>query len=97
MAQTMQTFAIMFAKNIKLLQPQQLCCQQMIKYSEKIYEAGKAKENVHFLKEQREHLKELRSKIIKERDLIKEKMNQLDEQIESIKKKNTERKKQNNN
>lgn len=96
MSQIMQSVAIIVAKNIKLLQPQQLCCQQMIKYSEKIYEVGKAKESVHFLKTQREQLKQLRNKIIKERDLIKEKISQLDEQIESIKKKNIERKKQNN-
>lgn len=32
MAQIMQSVAIMFAKNIKLLQPQQLCCQQMFKW-----------------------------------------------------------------
>ncbi|EDW09436.1 uncharacterized protein Dmoj_GI19034 [Drosophila mojavensis] len=80
------------AKNLRLLQSSPLVrCQQLLKFSSQIHEAGKAKENVHFLKMQREQLKELRQKILKEKEVIRDRIQQLDKQIDSIKRKNDER------
>ncbi|TDG51560.1 hypothetical protein AWZ03_002020 [Drosophila navojoa] len=80
------------AKNLRLLQSSPVVrWQQLLKFSNQIYEVGKAKENVHFLKMQREQLKELRQKILKEKEVIKDRIQQLDKQIESIKRKNDER------
>ncbi|KRF80378.1 uncharacterized protein [Drosophila virilis] len=93
MAQNLLTVSAFLAKNLRLLQPQQVYCQQVIKYTERIRETGKVKESVNFLKMQREQLKELRTKILKERDVIKDRIEQLDKQIDSIKKKNDEREK----
>ncbi|XP_064543863.1 uncharacterized protein LOC135432227 [Drosophila montana] len=93
MAQNLLTVSAFVAKNLRLLQPQQLYCQQVIKYTERVREVGKARESVHFLKTQREQLKDLRGKILKERDLIKERIEELDKQIDSIKKKNNDREK----
>ncbi|ALC42496.1 maker123 [Drosophila busckii] len=86
-----QVLNVLVIRNLRILQPQQMCLQQISKYSEKIRDAGKAKENVHFLKMQREQLKELRKKILKERELLKDKISELDKQIEDIKKKNSQK------
>ncbi|XP_060651894.1 uncharacterized protein LOC132788477 isoform X1 [Drosophila nasuta] len=77
----------------KILQPHQNFVQHIVRYSNKIREAGKAKENVHFLKQQRAQLKELQKKIALKKDEIKKKINNLDSQIEEIKKKNRREKK----
>ncbi|KAL7737052.1 hypothetical protein ACLKA6_005273 [Drosophila palustris] len=79
-----------------MLQPSPNFIQQLTPYSDKIHEAGKAKENVHFLKLQRQQLKELREKILRERELIKEKIDELDEKIKTMKKKDQGEKEKSN-
>lgn len=93
----MQITAAVVAKSKKMLQPSQNNIQHIIQYSDKIREAGKAKENVHFLKLQREQLKELRTKILKEKQLIKEKIDELDKKIKTVEKKNERGQKNNKN
>lgn len=126
--QTNQIMNLIGTRCLCLLRPQQVFCQQNMKYvvyNTKIaifnwYLATQVLRKVHkgqrecqlfkdglfskiswsFLDiisnhcspQQREHLKELRRKIIKERTLIKEKLNELDEQIKTIQKKNYDRK-----
>ncbi|XP_023177329.1 uncharacterized protein LOC111603809 [Drosophila hydei] len=79
------------ARTPRLLKSSSICCEQFVRFSKTIFEAGKAKENVHFLRMQREQLKDLRQKILKEKDVIKDRIEQLDKQIDSIKRKNVER------
>ncbi|XP_030387114.1 uncharacterized protein LOC115633777 isoform X2 [Scaptodrosophila lebanonensis] len=88
----MQKFTVFIFQNLKLLQPRQLAYHYCInRYLDKIYEKGRAEENVHFLKKQREQLSSLRTKLIKEKEAIRKRMNILDGEIESIKMKNTKR------
>ncbi|KAH8275465.1 hypothetical protein KR026_007842 [Drosophila bipectinata] len=54
--------------------------------SKHLYERGKAEENVHFLKLQREQLKVLRQKILDQKKLVTSKINQVDEKISSLEK-----------
>ncbi|KAH8321432.1 hypothetical protein KR074_004831 [Drosophila pseudoananassae] len=61
--------------------------------SKHLYERGKADENVHFLKLQREQLKVLRQKILDQKKLVTSKINQVDEKISSLEKSEDQRKK----
>ncbi|KPU76333.1 uncharacterized protein Dana_GF11834, isoform C [Drosophila ananassae] len=60
--------------------------------SRHLYERGKAEENIHFLKLQREQLKSLRQKILSQKKMVNSKLNQVDEKISTLEKSDAKRK-----
>ncbi|XP_030387112.1 uncharacterized protein LOC115633777 isoform X1 [Scaptodrosophila lebanonensis] len=81
----MQT-SISVLRNCKNIRPSKLYLLPIFRcYGDKIRDKGLAEENVHFLKmQQRDQLKQLRRKILKQRENLGKQMKKLEQKIEKI-------------